>query len=232
MEKFKIYLINSILFLICLTLVVFIFKNLNVENNKILLDLIKAIVYPGVILYSVLIFKDEVKFFIKNIKIKTPGGFEFDSHFPPVQETIKVDDLSLADLFSEDTNNQGNGSTPIKIEQFNEVKHTADILAKELLFERIYYYIYGSQINLLKKLKLYGTDGMNLLDVVAHFEMIKNIYGDFYKDMNIEKYLEFLAANNLLEKKENGGVMFIRITQPGNEFIEYLMFQKYIDKTY
>lgn len=85
-------------------------------------------------------------------------------------------------------------------------------------FEQIHNLIFGSQIFLLKKLNEVAGQGLHSFAVVAFFESVKQQHSTELSDWNLENYLQFLVARNLITTQSG----IYHITNLGNEYLVWL----------
>lgn len=98
------------------------------------------------------------------------------------------------------------------------IKHLA--ATKILLeFEQIHNLIFGSQIFLLKKLNEVAGQGKPEVFVAAHFEHVKALFPDSFREWTLAQYLEFLFARILVLRKD--GVY--HITNLGVEYLTWVV---------
>ncbi|MDO8507625.1 MAG: hypothetical protein Q7S53_03580 [bacterium] len=90
----------------------------------------------------------------------------------------------------------------------------------ELDFERIYNFIFGSQIFLLREIK--SRNGVGWDYVSDYFDSLRREYSVF-NSWNLNTYLEFLKTHSLIEMKDN----FITVSQKGETFISYIDYMNY-----
>ncbi|EKD66655.1 MAG: hypothetical protein ACD_49C00026G0030 [uncultured bacterium (gcode 4)] len=222
MEKFKKYLINTILILIFISILIIIFNFLKFEISKLILDYIKVIIWPLLILFWIFRFEVEIKNFINNIKKFTlPWWTKFETEKEEInqnKEDIK-DELNLDDLFWENNTSFGEQNK-------SELQKTKE----ESFFDRVYIYIFWSQIELMQSLKNLWTIWINYIDISAYFEKTRSLNIDNYPYDNTENWLSFLMQNNLIEEYSNSieWNKYIRITQFWVNFMDYINEKEYL----
>ena len=97
------------------------------------------------------------------------------------------------------------------------IKHLA--ATKILLeFEQIHNLVFGSQIFILKRLNEVAGQGKPEEFVIGHFEHVKELFADSFRDWNLSQYLEFLFARFLI-LRNNG---FFHITNFGVEYLTWV----------
>ncbi|MEK7611230.1 MAG: hypothetical protein AAB486_02510 [Patescibacteria group bacterium] len=195
---------------------------------KLLLDYTKAITWPFIVSCSLIYFRSSIRNLIAGIKsIKGPGDTQIDIGDQIEEQNKKTKELQEEDLNkSVDTN-----LNKIKDEYEEKIKSLGDNerkLQNELAntqvylgFERIYNFIFGSQIRLLEFLNrvthLTNT-GQN-----GFFQGLQNQY-PIHKNYNIGDYLSFLFNSGLIANDEEGNIM---ITNTGKAFLSYIEILKY-----
>lgn len=87
-----------------------------------------------------------------------------------------------------------------------------------LSFEQIHNLIFGSQISLLKKLNEVTGQGRPLTFVKNHFDHIKTLYSDEFRDWSFEQYLEFMFRRSLIISDNDQ----VHITNLGVEYLIWM----------
>ncbi|MFZ3015637.1 MAG: hypothetical protein WA101_01385 [Minisyncoccia bacterium] len=88
--------------------------------------------------------------------------------------------------------------------------------------ESIYTVIFGSQIKLLKKLRLNGETGLSYQEIAADFEKTKiESWNHMTEKWTLEKYLSFLLSQNLIEEISETKLSY-KISVFGIEFLDHL----------
>ena len=82
-------------------------------------------------------------------------------------------------------------------------------------FKNVYNKIYGSQIELLKKLdnKKQPED-----KIKKFYRKTKSEYADIYSNYSFDKYLNYLKSENLIKRKNDS----FQITETGRDFIKFI----------
>ncbi|MFH0878314.1 MAG: hypothetical protein V2A34_01240 [Lentisphaerota bacterium] len=167
-------------------------------------------------------------------KLYAPGDFRTDDNFlrthgssmPTSQiatianvddaaELLKVGEGSIVVRQNEEAikrDIENKNLDPSKREQVL-VRHLA-IAQAGLWFERTYYMIFGSQIQLLKRLNEI-RQGVDHEYVASFFEAVKMQFQREFEKWSVEDYVRFLNLSNLIESTSTGYV----ITQAGSEFL-------------
>lgn len=90
----------------------------------------------------------------------------------------------------------------------------------DLQCTRVYFEIFGSQIELLKILSKNSVNGLTTLDIEQYFEQVSKLYYEFYKQGNWtpNKYMLFLIRAKLINFDESNNY---RITDFGRDFLKW-----------
>jgi len=91
-------------------------------------------------------------------------------------------------------------------------------------FESTYNSIWGSQLQALRALNESGANGIQEDDLKLWYEVGKAGYPDRYANYPFENWLKYLHGNALVEM---GPLHQIYITPLGNEFLVYLVRNRY-----
>ena len=87
-----------------------------------------------------------------------------------------------------------------------------------ILFERIYYLIFGSQIRLLQHLN--SAFSAPKEEFKFYFDNTVELNPAFFKDYDYDQYLNFLIGNNLIDEDKNG---IIAVSIIGRDFLKYIV---------
>ena len=101
--------------------------------------------------------------------------------------------------------------------KINLLIHYLAAFQLELTYDRIYASIYGSQLVLIKLLNTKANEKKDNLEI--YFDnSVKNIYPDFYRNINFEVYMNFLIGANSISCENDE----YKITQFGIDFLVFL----------
>ena len=91
----------------------------------------------------------------------------------------------------------------------------------EIRCTRVYFAIFGSQIELLKHLSRNSVSGLDQSSIDQYFEKIKKDHADFYEKGNwgVSQYLSFLIQSGLVSVGKNNNY---QITVFGKDFLSWL----------
>ncbi len=200
------------------------------DNKEFIIELLKYIAWPLVMLISIFILKGKLgDIFSGSIKSAKHGDTEvqfFEGKQPvkpdankqqDLQHLIPVDPTGLRSKVEEKIQSQ--------LLEINNDNEKIDILVKNLAqqqisnaFEKIYYNIFGSQIKLLEYLSV-QTEGKSDAETLnGIFEDTKKDNPDFFKEWEFSDYMNFLANWDLVENKNDEWF----ITHNGRAFIIYI----------
>ncbi len=121
-------------------------------------------------------------------------------------------------------------SEPVKIDSAkNMSKENSEVeqLKKQLEFEKIYSIIFGSQIELLKRLRANKKDFATEL---LFFYTVTRSEFNIYESWSFEEFIQILVQNNLVNIHSNGAE--IKITEKGLDFLRYIEENNYNDRLF
>lgn len=101
------------------------------------------------------------------------------------------------------------------------IRHYA-VTVLALSAERIYNFIWGSQIALLQDMNSRGA-GFSEADIRVFYDRGKSVYPQFYLNYSFEQWLRFIESFSLISRH---GEMF-HINLEGREFLKYLLDRQY-----
>jgi len=227
-KKFAVFLFLVLVFAVFYFCLIYIIKNLDDEIAKTILEYIKAVIWPVVVLFAIISFKKEVSKLIADIDAGEAYGVKF--HRNKQQEDNNKKDLKIElEKVPDDEKNQLEKVIQEKEENLTKVTQTANQLQKELVsknieldFERIYNIIFASQINLLSQMNILGYLGN--YNIMSHFILIKRATEPALNNWELSDYLKFLFVQGLIENKDTHTT---GITIKGKAFLQYLAIMNY-----
>lgn len=194
-------------------------------------EIVKAIAWPTVVLIVLFVFRDSLKKLLERATEVGPGGIKAA---PPKQEIGKdlplVTPASADDLLKEFDNKLLVESEKI-ITDFLSSSHLEGAEREKVLvrnlaglaitqrFERIWFWIWGSQLKALNALNSIKPNGLPIEGLREFYESGKSTTPEFYTNYSFEQWLAFLKTWTLA--REDGGI--IRITVAGEEFLKFLV---------
>ena len=193
-------------------------------NWILLLEYLKVLIRPIIIIYIAKKFNNEIKNLLNRInKGKLPGGIEFDA--PVSQDKAKKDIPEILEKENKLSDKKSNSEIEkLKNDNFN--------LQTALFLERTYIAIYGSQIKLLEKLRIIGIQGIRYENIAADYEKIKQFWS-YLRSYSLTNYLKFLEDSKLIEPNNLNNNLFYKITPTGIDFLQYIEALNYPkDKAY
>ena len=205
-------------------LFIYVLNNISNETAKNILEYIRVLVWPLVMLIFSFIFKENISKFIDGIKEgKAPGGFEFKVNHqlenqesePPKEGGLNINSPQFETILLEKEKQIGaleNNST-----QLTDRLARAEI---ELDFEKIYNYIFASQIELLQRIN--NFENVSLEYAKEYFFNIRNT-APIFNQWDLIKYLSYLSTTGLILLDQT----HFKITQKGKVFLMYLTVQNY-----
>ena len=206
------------------------------EGDKLLNNIINLTnpTWPQLILLigllAIFIFRKNLSGLIdRAIKI-SPSGIDFQPQIAPpatVTEELGKIQTTFSSITSlrTITSNQSIINQHLSNEKIVDPTKARDYLIRELAdvyfvlrCERVYYIVFGSQIQILKKLLTSQSTGLTQQDIDQHFEDIVKIHPDFFARWNNAQYMNFLIQANLV-KKDN---TLYKITDFGTDFLTWI----------
>ena len=85
-------------------------------------------------------------------------------------------------------------------------------------YERIHDLVFGSQLNLLWRLRQTAPVGIPMNDVAAYFQGVRNNHAQAFAEWDVDQYLRFLIHSALL-KTANGHVI---LTEKGADYLVWI----------
>jgi hypothetical protein len=223
----KITLFLGFLVLIYSSLV-FLAKSLTDTIAKDILEYIKVLIWPIVVLLVVFTFRANISNFLERMEeweIPFVGKGKAHGALTQQQETINTGAVVVQ--------NEGEDFNAIVAAKEKEITalrdNTQQLVDKltraqiELDFERIYNLIFASQIDLL--LKINNFPQTEFAYIVDHYSKVQQSFITQLKDWNVTQYIQFLINNQLIEYRVD--TMVVTITQKGRAFLSYLAVMNY-----
>lgn len=194
------------------------------EWVKLIVELIRILIWPGVVIMLGLTFKDDLKKLIPRILKAGPTGVEFDAQKQVVASTFTGELREIPGVVRTNTIAALEKKIHGELQVFNPEAHV-DLLVRHLAqaqlqtaFERIYGIMFGSQIAGLRALVDAGGT-VSRLDGVRFFNEqvesrpdLKNLRSNF------DEWLRYLIRSGLVV--DDGTKL--SITDFGRDFLLYL----------
>lgn len=207
---------------------------------ELLKNFIVELSWPIVTLIILFNFKTQIKYFLQNIKLFKALGGEIETHVPnqknaePLDKESKYLKNNNVDIDSKNPLNDFQTDTinitrdiVIKQTNLNDIKNSDDkvnalleysiLIILEKHFQFIYNYIYGSQIELIERIKTNDYETKESLQSLYDNAIAKN--PNTYQSYSFGQYLAWLHNNGLLTVTENNNVI---ITYQGIDFLTYI----------
>ena len=200
-----------------------------------LVDLLKALAWPGAAVWIAWYFREDLKRLLPNVEKIGPGGVSIRNAAQAAEQVNAKPDVPLASLselkqfVSEDQLAprmkwiRDNLPTDASRNEANKTEYLLAIAAamtQQFLNEKRYRLIFGSQISLLKRLHeglITSTSEATALYEVAR-SMAPEVYDRF--DITFERWLSFLTSENLIADLPDGKLV---ITPEGKGLLRYLL---------
>ncbi|MFZ2390371.1 MAG: hypothetical protein WAW15_00945 [Minisyncoccales bacterium] len=206
---------------------VFLFKNITEILVKNILDYIKVLIWPIVVLTIALTFREKIADLIERLEeLEVPGFVKGKTHPFTQQEDVGI-------IPKEKENEDFKKLVSEKEEAIKALKGSnQDLIEKltrsevEIDFERIYNVIFANQIELLNQIiNLGGSVSYDF--VVNHYEKVQKTFPTL-NNWDTTKYLNFLITVKLVEFSSlSGGVISVIVTSKGKAFLAYLTSRNY-----
>jgi hypothetical protein len=198
------------------------------ELFKGLLELLKSLIWPGLILGLLYWWQNDIRTLMPRLKKVGPAGAEFADDKTQIIENVRqsVDSQNLLDF-------DGLDRTPFMAEVEKSILRDVNLVENdkripllarhlaqsrlEVAFERVYSFIFGSQIDTLRKLKTAGGSA-NVGDAHEFFDAVKKQFPDFYAKSSFGEWFSYLSGSGLAVI--NGSS--VRLTPLGDEFLTYI----------
>ena len=200
------------------------------DDNQFIVEMVSNLAWPIVVVVSVFLLKDKLKsLFGGGVKSAKYGDKEI--HFFDGQQTTKAtpsEQQDLKHLIPEDpTGIRDELDQRIRgqLSQINTDEEKIDVLVKNLAqqqltsaFEKVYYYIFGSQIRLLEFLSVQESGTSETTDILPFFEEFKKSNPESLAEAKLSDYLNFFVSWGLLQCGDNQ----YTITKQGRAFLTYI----------
>lgn len=220
-------LLKVIYLLIFIGIFIFLMYSWNLDKADRIFSFLETSFWPIIILLVIFLFKTELSNLIsKGVVIILPGGHELRFNEPaPQQETTqknpepkRIEDYKeIEKQYEEKIKELGKGQEELKTQLIN-----AQIY---LDFERIYRVIFGTQIDLLKRLRSIFPLGQPSKDTIFFFALTQRLFPVF-ANWTFAQYLNFLFTSNLIYY-DNGSYF---VTDRGKAFLAYIEILNYPKK--
>ncbi len=209
---------------------IYIFSNISESVSKTILDYLKIIIWPTLILFITILFKKNISGLIERIsefEIPLMGSGKAKAILTSQQEDIKNTVLEdEGEDFKEIVAKKEVEITALQ----NNSEQLIDKLTRaeiELDFERIHNIIFANQVNLLEEIDTLGGK-VAFTYLSDHFNKVQQEFIEVLKEWNVAEYARFLVNNGLIEVKSEVGSFFsTEITVKGKAFIDYIKARSY-----
>lgn len=206
----------------------YILKNVSIKISKEILEYLKVIIWPSVILICIFLFKSNIAGLIERMDewdIPFIGKGKTSGMLKQQQEGISTDSK-----ISQDEENDFKAVLEKRETEVSALKKNTDELAEQLTraqvdldFERIYNLIFASQIELLSTINY--LDRANFDYIIDYFLKVKNKNRPVFNEWDVAQYIRFLLINQLIENDIQKTQIII--TQKGRAFLAYLAMRNY-----
>lgn len=205
-----------------------------------IIKLIDTIKWPGLVFIIILVFYKPVKSLIERIKSVKTGKLGIETNSAQIQETGEKSDKLVAhngksqleliekalNLFSYDTREAFKQmiKKETEFDMVQDDRGKTELLFKyseylyiQLVNERVYSHIFGSQIRLL--IHLNSASNQTLEDVKFFFEQAVEANAEIQR-YGYERYLQFLSSHYLITIDNSSQ---INITWRGRDFLKWMV---------
>ncbi|MCL4360349.1 hypothetical protein M1555_03800 [Patescibacteria group bacterium] len=173
-----------------------------------ILEYVKVLIWPSIVIFLIIKFNQEIKNLLNRIQsADLPGGTRVNLSPPPQYEKLAENNPKTSEI--------------------EKIKKDLSYTQIYLDFERIYRFIFGSQIELLKRLRAQETrNGEQSKDTILFFVFTQNIF-PLLKNWTFDFYLKFLFDAGLIHSRNDHYL----ITDKGKAFLSYIEFLNFPNKT-
>lgn len=197
---------------------------------QLLLKYTEVLAWPILGLYLIRIFREEIRNLLNRIKsAQFPGGTRVD--LLPRQEELSKEippEIRESAEKKEGEIRKARDTTSAENLSVEDLQQQVDVLLSELAelrtaldFERIYQYIFGSQIALLDVLRANGGAGILYEEIAAYYQRVRAKWPAL-KYYTLEKYLSYLLGPSLVQYHLEERKRKYTITPYGIDFLEYI----------
>lgn len=217
---------KTTIFLFLIGVIIHITFSWNFEKSDKIFHFLEASLWPIIAILFIFLFKNEISaMLIKGFQIIFPSGHEIRTGDTiPKQEERQKDPLPKNIESYEEVRKK----TEEKIEKGQDIeKLKKDLINAQIYldFERIYRIIFGSQIDLLKRLRPIFPSGEFSKDVILFFVFTQRLFPVF-TSWSFDQYLTFLFNVGLISFSSDQYL----ITEKGKAFLAYIEFLNYPKK--
>ncbi|OGK38315.1 hypothetical protein A3F03_01965 [Candidatus Roizmanbacteria bacterium RIFCSPHIGHO2_12_FULL_41_11] len=220
-------LLKEIYILIFIGLFVILIYRWNFDKADMFFDFLKTSFWPLIVLFAIFLFKNEISSLIsKGIVIILPGGHQLRLNEPaPQQETIqKNPEPKIIEDYKEKEKLH-----LVKIEALGKsyVALKTQLINTQIYldFERNYRVVFGSQVDLLKRLRSIFPTGQAGKDIIFTFISTQRLFPVF-ASWTFTQYMNFLLTSNLINFSNDNYF----ITDKGKAFLAYIEILNYPQK--
>jgi hypothetical protein len=193
----------------------------------LLVDFLASLAWPASAVVVAVLFRDQVRSLLPRMRKAGPAGLEFDPDGPQGEGqenllTSPTENRTGTDLPADPGIEEVEGYVRENIKDVpdqDKIRVLVRMVAVERLekhFVRIYFNIFGSQIEALKLLNQSGGR-TSLRGAAEKFAALQKLYAEF-EDWTLERYISFLRVNQLIE--EDSGSIYL--TDIGRLFLHFL----------
>jgi len=205
------------------------------DNKQFIVEILQYTGWPIVVLSVAFMLKDKIiNIFGGGIKSAKHGDSEV--HFFEPTQKIKLEtsvSKNIQRLIPHDITGLREEleiSIQDEIQEVSSENEKIDILIKNLAqaqiannLDKVYYYIYGSQIKLLEFLSIQENGESNMQSILFFFEQAKQNNPETFINARFSDYINFLISWDLVQNINSKWV----ITTRGQGFIKYITAMQY-----
>ncbi|WP_456389538.1 hypothetical protein [Hydrogenimonas sp.] len=205
------------------------------DNKQFIVEILQYTGWPIVVLSIAFMLKDKIiNIFGAGIKSAKHGDSEI--HFFEAAQEIKLEtsiNKDLQRLIPQDiTGLREELEINIKneIQEVSSENEKVDILIKNLAqaqisnnLDKVYYYIYGSQIKLLEFLSIQENGESNIQNILFFFKQAKQNNPETFANTQFSDYINFLISWDLVQNIDSKWI----ITTRGKGFVKYITAMQY-----
>lgn len=209
--------------------------------TELIIDLLKVIAWPIVVLITIYLLKESLRDLIK--RIRKIGNDSVGIEASASSEQSSVSNTNPLSVLSKKSSNETiekalglfNQETLVYFKEFVKTEtqlesitnheerestlfRYSQVLYLILHFNRIYSHIFGSQLDLLQALN--GSPNETRESLRVFYTNAKSQNPKFFENYSYEQYLEFLRQNNLIRIDNTNKV---EIMDLGKDFLKYII---------
>jgi len=197
---------------------------LNLAISTLILEYIKALIWPSVIFLLIFVFKSNFSGVLDRLaEFSLPGGVSGKINPQAQQQDINPDNSINQNADFTELLNERETQIATVTTSNDDLKQKLSTAEIELDLERIYNLIFASQIDLMLKMNIF--ENVEFAYVDDHFNKAQQAAMSVLNEWNTAQYINFLINAVLIEYPV--GTAVLKITLKGKVFLSYLSVRNY-----